>query len=166
MAGDVWYADTSFWAGASFVVFVGGVIATKAHKKIGDMLDERVEAIKTHIDEAKTLREEAENLLGEYQRKQRDAEKEAAEMLEHAKADAKIMLDEAKSDIEEMTARRARVAQDKIAQAEASAVKEVQKVAVDAAISAATSVLGEKLQGRSGSAIISEAIDQVGDKLH
>lgn len=166
MAGDVWYADTSFWAGASFVVFVGGVVATKAHKKIAEMLDGRVDEIKAQIDEAKTLREEAENLLGEYQRKQRDAEKEAADMLEHAKADAKIMLDEAKSDIEEMAARRTRVAQEKIAQAEASAVKEVQKVAVDAAISAATSVLADELKGDTGSAIVNQAIEEVGQKLH
>jgi len=166
MAGDTWYTDTSFWAGASFVVFVGGVMYTKVHKKVGEMLDDRVNSIKEQINEAQALRDEAEALLGEYQRKQRDAEKEAAAMVEHAKADAKIMADQAKTDVAEMIARRTKVAEEKIAQAEASAVQEVQKAAVDVAIAAATNVLGAEMKGKSGKALIGASIEEVEKKLH
>lgn len=165
-SGVPFYADTSFWVAASTVVFVGGVLYSKAHKKIGEMLDARSDEIRKQIEEAKSLREEAENMLLDYQRKQRDAEKEAADMVAQAEEDAKIMLDAAKADLTEMAERRSRAAQEKIAQAEAAAVKEVQAVAVNVAVEAATAVLADSLKGKPGKALADDAIAEVESKLH
>jgi len=167
MAGDVpFYADTSFWVAASTVVFVGGVLYSKAHKKIGEMLDARSDEIRKQIEEAKSLRDEAEQMLTDYQRKQRDAEKEAADMIAQAESDAKILTDEAKGDIEALVERRTRAAEDKIAQAEAAAVKEVQAVAVNVAVEAATAVLADTLKGKAGKGLADSAIAEVESKLH
>lgn len=160
------FTDPTFWVAGSFVVFVGGVMYAKAHKKIAGMLDERTAAIRVQLDEAQSLREEAEKLLNEYQRKQRDAEKEAADMVAQAQEDAKIMAKEAKADIDAMIRRRTRAAEEKIAQAEASAVKEVKAVAVNVAVSAATAVFADKLKGKDGGALIDKAIADVESKLH
>ncbi len=160
------FADPTFWVAGSFAVFVGGVIYAKAHKKIAGMLDERTAAISAQIDEAKKLRDEAEALLHEYQRKQRDAQKEAEDMVAQAQDDARIMAEEAKADIEAMVRRRTRAAEDKIAQAEASAVKEVKAVAVNVAVAAATDVFADKLKGKDGGALIDKAITDVEAKLH
>lgn len=165
-SGVPFYADPTFWVAGSFAVFVGGAIWGKAHKKIGAMLDERSAVIKAQLEEAQQLREEAEKLLSEYQRKQRDAEKEAADMVAQAKEDAKIMAKEAKADIEAMAARRTRAAEEKIAQAEASAVKEVRAVAVNAAVAAASAVMADKLKGKDGGALVDRAIAGVEEKLH
>ncbi|NVJ96726.1 MAG: ATP F0F1 synthase subunit B [Alphaproteobacteria bacterium] len=167
MAGTgPFYTDPTFWVAGSFVVFVGGVMYAKAHKKIAGMLDERTSAIRAQLDEAQELREEAEKLLNEYQRKQRDAEKEAADMVAQAKEDAKIMAKEAKADIKAMSERRARTAEEKIAQAEANAIKEVRAVAVNVAIEAASAVFADKLKGKEGGALIDKAITDVEAKLH
>jgi F-type H+-transporting ATPase subunit b len=167
MAGTgPFYTDPTFWVAGSFTVFVGGVLYVKAHKKIAAMLDERTAAIRAQLDEAQELREDAEKLLNEYQRKQRDAEKEAAEMVAQAQEDAKIMAKEAKADIEAMIRRRTRAAEEKIAQAEASAVKEVKAVAVNVAVAAATEVFADKLKGKDGGALIDKAISDVESKLH
>ena len=164
--GDPFYMDSTFWVAGSFVVFVGGVIYAKAHKKIAAMLDERSASIGAQIEEARTLREEAEKLLADYQRKQRDAEKEAADMVAQAQEDAKLMTEQAKTDIETMIERRTRVSAEKIAQAEANAVKEVKEVAVNVAVEAASKVMAETLKGKSGGTLIEKSISDMDLKLH
>lgn len=165
-AGEPFYADPTFWVAGSFVVFVGGLIYAKAHKSIASMLDAKSAEIAKQIEEAKSLRDEAENLLLEYQRKQRDAEKEAADIVAQAEADAKILTDAAKKDLKATATRREKAAEDKIKQAEAAAVKEVKAVAADVAISAATSVLSAGLKGKDGKALVDSAIKDVDGKLH
>ena len=165
-SGEPFYADPTFWVAASTVVFVGGVIYLKAHHKIAAMLDARSDEIRKQIDEAKALRDEAEQMLLDYQRKKRDAEKEAADMITQAEEDAKIMTDAAKSDIAALVERRTQGAADKITQAEAAAVKEVQAVAVNVAVEAATAVLAEGLKGKAGKALADAAIADVQSKLH
>lgn len=159
-------ADTTFWVGVAFVAFIGLVMYMKAHKSIGAMLDERGAAIAAQIEEAKTLRAEAENLLIEYQRKQRDAEKEAQDMVTQATADAKILADQAKAELEALMRRRERSAAEKIAQAETNAIKEVRAAAVNVAVQAAGAVLADAMKGKAGKTLIDDAIAEVEKKLH
>lgn len=160
------YTDPTFWVAGSFVVFVGGLMYLKVHKQIAKTLDERSEGIKAQLDEASALRDEAEKLLCEYQKKQRDAQAEADAILAQAKEDAKLMKAQAKADISEMIERRTRVAGEKIIQLEAIAVKEVQNAAVTVAIDAATKVLQAGMQGDKGVAMVNEAIAEVETKLN
>ena len=159
-------ANTTFWVGLAFAGFIGLILYFKAHSAIGAMLDERSATIAAQIEEAKSLRAEAENLLIEYQRKQRDAEREAADMVEQAKQDAKIMADQAKADLEALMRRRERGAAEKIAQAEANAIKEVKAAAVNIAVDAASSVLADAMKGKAGTALVNDAIAEVESKLH
>ncbi len=165
-AGEPFYASTTFWAGLSTVVFVGGVLYKKVHHTIGEMLDARADEIRKQIDEAKSLRAEAEQMLIEYQRKQRDAEKEAADMISQAEDDAKLMTEAAKGDIADLIARRSHAAEEKIAQAEVAAIKEVRAAAVNVAVEAATAVLANSLKGKVGKALTDAAISEVDTKLH
>ena len=165
-SGGPFYADPTFWVAGSFVVFVGGLLYKGVHKKIAGTLDEKLDAIRAQIDEAKALRAEAENMVIEYQRKQRDAEQEAADMVVRAKEDAKIMADAAKADLADLMRRRERSAEEKIAQAEANAIKEVKAAAVTVAVEAATTVLVGAMKGKAGAALVDDAIAEVEKKLH
>ncbi|MCK0068787.1 MULTISPECIES: ATP F0F1 synthase subunit B [Kordiimonas] len=160
------FSDPTFWVAGSFLVFVGILLWKGVPKLLGEMLDARAEEIRSQIEEAKNLRDEAEQMLHDYQRKQRDAEKEAAEILARAEEDAKIMTEAAKGDIANMVERRTKAAEEKIAQAEASAVKEVQATAVDVAVNAATAVLADTLKGKAGKELANAAIEDVETKLH
>ncbi len=167
MAGSgPFYADPTFWVAGSFVVFVGGLLYKGVHKKVVEGLDEKLDAIRAQIDEAKALRVEAEDMVIEYQRKQRDAEQEAADMVTQAKEDAKIMAETAKADLADLMRRRERSAEEKIAQAEANAIKEVKAAAVTVAVEAATSVLAGSMKGKAGAALVDDAIAEVEKKLH
>lgn len=165
-AGVPFYADPTFWVAGSFVVFIGGVMYAKAHKSIAALLDAKSDEIRKQIEEAKSLRDEAENLLLEYQRKKRDAEKEAADIVAQAEEDAKILTEAAKKDLKATAKRREKAAEEKIKQAESAAVKEVQAVAADVAIAAATNVLADTLKGKEGKALVDAAIADVEAKLH
>ena len=122
-----WF-DPTLWVAVGFVIFVATVLWLKVAKKITDALDGRADAIRKSIDEAASLREEAQQLLAEYQRKQRDAVKETEEMVAHAREEAARLAKEGAKKLEETLKRRELLAVEKIAQAEADAIREVRAI--------------------------------------
>ena len=157
--------DPEFWVLVAFViVIVGGFI--KLGPGIGKALDDRAARIKTELDEAQSLRDEAQRTLAEYQRKQRDALKEAEEIVAHAKAEAERIGKQAALDLEAALERRTRQAEEKIAQEETKALAEVRGAAVDVAIAAARQIIARQLDAKSGGALIDEAIAALPQQLH
>ena len=129
-------------------------------------LDNRASQIKHELDEAQRLREEAQHLLAEYQRKQRDAASEADAMIRAATEDAEAMRQEAREELQGSLERREALAKARIDQAEMEATAQIGNLAVDIAVLAAAKVLEERLddQGRAG--IIDNAITELPGKLH
>src|SRR5215470_6310763 len=121
--------EAEFWVAVGFVVFCGILVYLGVPKMMLDALDERSARIKAELDEARRLREEAQRLLADYQRKQREAEGEAEAIIASAKAEAERVAAEAKAKVEEFVARRTRMAETKIAQAEAQALADVRAAA-------------------------------------
>lgn len=159
-------SDPTFWVLVGFLVFIGAAVYFKLPGIIGKALDERGATIKAELDQARRLREEAQALFVDYQRRQREAEKEAAEIVAHAREEAERLLREAHQDLEATMTRRRQLAETKIAQAEAQAVKEVREAAVDLAIAAAASVLKQDLQGERGAATMDRAIGDLRKHLN
>ena len=153
------------WVAVAFIIFVGAVFK-KARDAINQKLDERAARIKAQLDEARSLREEAQSTLAEYQRRQRDAASEAAAIVEHAKTEAARLREQAQADLEQALKRRAQVALEKISQAEAEAVEEVRNQAVDLALGATARLLSESMDERQASRLIDESIKELPEKLH
>lgn len=154
-----------FWVAIGFVLLIVG-IARPAFRLISSGLDARAERIRTTLDEAAQLREEAQHLLAEYQRKQRDAAKEIDELLASARAEAERSSENAKAALEESLKRREQLAVDKIAQAEADALQAVRNTAVDVAIAATRNLLANKLDPAVNAGLIDKAIAELPQKLH
>ena len=129
-------------------------------------LDAKVDAIKSGLDEAASLREEAQQLLAEYQRKQRDAVKETEAMVARSKEEAERIILEGTDNLETMLKRREEMAMEKIAQAEADAMREVRAMSVDIAIDATRALIAEKLDSTRANALVDEAISDLSRKLH
>ena len=157
--------DPEFWVAVAFVIVIAGLIwkgtptATKA-------LDERAVRIKAELDEAQRLREDAQRMLAEYQRKQRDALRESEQIIAHARAEAQRAAEQAARDLEAALERRHRLSLEKIALAESKAVTEVRNTAVDVAISAVRQILARELDAARKSKLIDEAIAQLPQRLH
>ncbi|MFN3232424.1 MAG: F0F1 ATP synthase subunit B [Alphaproteobacteria bacterium] len=160
------YMDTTFWVAISFLAFIGVVLFYKLPQMIAKTLDKRAADISTQLDEARKLREEAQALLAQYQRKQRDAETEAQDIVAHAEAEAKRIAEDAEKALAASIARREQLARDKIAQAEAAAVKDVQTVAVNVATEAARKLIAEGLAPEKAGELVEESIRDLPKHLH
>ena len=158
-------ASPEFWVAAAFVIFVAAV-GRKIATLLTSALDARGEAIRKEILEAEKLREEAQHLLAEYKRKQRDAMGEAEDILKHAKQEAKRMTAQAEQDLEAALKRREQAAMDKIAQAEAKALQEMRNQAVDVAMVATAKLLESNLDQERSRALVEQSIKSLSEKLH
>ncbi|NNE39649.1 MAG: F0F1 ATP synthase subunit B [Marinicaulis sp.] len=151
-------ADTSFWVLVAFVIVIGVFIRAGVHKSIASGLDKRGQRIADELDAARKMREEAQELLAQYQRRQREAENEAAAIIEQAKADAKRMAVEARDKINEQMTRREKAVEEKIKRAEAQAIAEVRNQTADLAVAAAERVIAERMDKTAQGAVIDKAI--------
>jgi F-type H+-transporting ATPase subunit b len=155
-----------FWVAVSFFLFVAGLIYLGLHKKVATALDARAERIATELAEARRLREEAEQVLAEYQRKEREAAAEADAIIKQAGQEAESLAKETRRTIKEQFERRIKLAEDKIGRAETEAIREVRSAAVNAALSAARALIAEKLTADQAEKLVKDGIDTVKSKLH
>ena len=136
------------------------------HRKVFESLDARSTRIKSELDEARKLREEAQALLAEFVSKGREAEKEAEAIVASAKAEAERLAAEAKTRMEEFVARRTKMAETKIAQAEAQSLADVKSAAADAAVAAAERILSVSAKGQTAEELVKRGIEDVKSKLN
>lgn len=158
--------DATFFALVALVIFL--LIAAKAgaFSKLTSGLDNRADRIRKELEHATQLRKDAEALLAEYKQKRLDAEKEAASIISAAKSDAEEFAAETRRKLTESLERRSKQAEQKIAQAEAAAVKEVRNVATDLAIAASHHLAAEAAKAGKGAELISQSIAAVKNRLN
>lgn len=158
--------DATFWATVALFVFLGVVIYLKVPGMVGKNLDDRADAIRDELNEAKKLREEAQTILADYQRKRKEAESEAEDIIAGARHEAEALSAEARQKTEEFVTRRTAMAENKIAQAEAQAVSDVKSAAAELAITAAQSIVATKMTASSADKLISSSISEIKTRLN
>jgi F-type H+-transporting ATPase subunit b len=158
--------EAETWVAIAFVVFIALLGYLGVHNKITEALDHRRDRIKADLDEARRLKDEAMALLAQYQRKRQDAEKEAQSIITEAKAEAERLAGEAKVKAEEFVTRRTKLAEQKIAQAEAQAVAEGRSAAAEAAVAAAEKILTAEAKGSLANELVAKGVEDVRKKLN
>ena len=158
--------NTNFVVLIAFLVFIGILLWAKVPAKLGGMLDARAAQIRAELDEAKALREEARALLSSYERKQKEVQEQSERIVASAKEEAMAAAKQAKEDLKVSIARRLAAAEDQIASAEASALRQVREKAISVAVAAAADVLAKQSSVETAAASIDDAIAQVEAKLH
>ena len=160
-----WYQDTTFFVSVAFVLFFV-FFGKKLFGAINTSLDERSQKIQDQIEEATRLREEAQELLASYEKKQHEALKEAESIVQAAKDEAARLSVEAGEQLEASLKRSEQMAKDRIAQAETQAIAEVRTLAVNIAMEATKSILTSDVSDAKASALIDDAIKNMDGKLH
>jgi F-type H+-transporting ATPase subunit b len=158
--------ELEFWVAVAFIIFLLLLAYAGFHKQIVGGLDSRRQRIRSELEAAQRLRQEAEALVADYRRKRAEAEKEAKEIIASAQSEAERIAAEARARMEELIARRTAIAQAKIAQAEAQALADVRAAAADAAVGAAERVLAETAKGEVADRLIAQGITDVKNKLN
>jgi F-type H+-transporting ATPase subunit b len=160
------FEDPEFWVLLAFVIFIGVLVRFGVPKMALSALDERSARIKQALDEAHRLRSEAQAVLAQYQKKREEAEKEAQAIIVSARIEAERLAGEAKGKVEEFVARRTKMAESKIAQAEAQALADVRAAAADAAVAAAEKILVQTTHGAAAESLIAKGISDLKAKLN
>ena len=153
------------WVAVAFVIFLAIVWKVGGFKLIVQSLDQRAETIRTELDEAKALREEAQRVLADYQRKRQEAEAEAEAIVTGARVEAERLAKDAAAKLQDFVARRTKMAEAKIAQAEAQATADVRAAAADAAIRASELILRQSGAG-ADDGLVDSGLQQVRSKLN
>lgn len=159
------FSSTEFWLWIALVALIA-LVVWKGRVGILAGLDVKVERIRLAIAEAESLKAEAEKTLAEYKRKQRDALAEAERIVAHAKHEAEEIREQQLAQLKETLARREQLAMERVAQAEANAVRAVQAGAVDAAIAATAELVRSRMDQERASALIDSSIEEVGRRLN
>lgn len=159
------FSNPENWAALGFVVFIA-LVGKRAWTFLTAWLDGRSAEIRARLDEAVKLREEAQALLASYERKQREAEKDAGDIVAQARNEAVRMAAEAAEALEVSVKRRTELAMERIARAEAKALKEVRETAIDIAVRGAERLIAAELDEKKAEAMIDEAIKDLGKRLH
>jgi F-type H+-transporting ATPase subunit b len=159
------WEDPTFWVAVAFIAFV-----VLTAKPIGKAMtfgrDKRSEAIRNEIENAQTLREDAQKLLADYKRKQRDAIKEVEEILAHARIEIDRLKKTSAEDLAVSLKRREQGALDKIAQAESKAVQDVREQAIQIALTATGSLICENMDSARADALLQDAIKELPQRLN
>ena len=158
--------NTDFIVLLAFLVFIGILLYCRVPSAIGRMLDKRAEGIKADIAEARRLRDEAQEIYANYERRQREVQGQADAIVANARREALAQADKAKVDLQTSIDRRLQTAQDQISAAETEAVRAVRNQAIQVAMAAATEVLGRQMGPQDRSAGIDRAIDDVARHLN
>lgn len=158
--------DATIWAIVALFIFFGILVYFKVPAFINKALDDRADRIANQLEEARRLREEAQEVLAEYTRKRAEAEKEAAEIVEAAKREAAQYAAEAKQKTDDYVARRTALAEQKIAQAETDAVNQVRSTAVDVAVSAAEQLLETKVTATKAGDLFKSSLSEIKSRMN
>jgi F-type H+-transporting ATPase subunit b len=156
--------DPEFWVLVAALIFVVAVWRPVS-RLIASGLDSRATRIRNELDEARRLREDAERLVSEYRAKEQEAAAEAEAIVAHARAEAERIAAQSARDLEAALERRQRMAEERIAQAEAKALDEVRAVAIEVAIAAARDVLTAQVDEQRGAQLLDAAIVALPQRL-
>jgi F-type H+-transporting ATPase subunit b len=157
--------DPEFWVAVGTAIFLAILIWKRVPQMTANSLDSRAAAIACEIEEAQRLRSEAEALLAQYRQKQAAAETEAQSILAEARAEAGRFGQEARAAAAAQIARRAKQAEDKIAQAEAHALADIRAAAADTAIAAAEKLIADRMDQTATANLVQRSLEEIPGRL-
>jgi F-type H+-transporting ATPase subunit b len=160
------FGDHEFWVATSFALFIVLMLYLRVPRHIARALDNRAERIGKELEEARAIRAEAEALMANYRDTRAQAEKDAAEIVARAKADAEAMANDMHRQIEAQIARRIQLADDNIRRAEAQAIQEVRTRAADLGATAARDLIAQHLDPKRARTLVDQGITAISGKFH
>ena len=167
--GDYGFAsffNTNYVVLIGFILFLALLFYFNVPAMILKMLDDRAETIRSELDEARNLRDEAQAVLAAYERKSREVAEQSQRIIDHAREEARLAADAAKEDLKHSIARRLKAAEEQITSAEEKATRELRNRAVDVAITAAAKILADSTTATEANKRIDAAIAEVESRLH
>ena len=152
--------DATFWVAVSFVLFVGVLLYFKVPQKIFTTLDESINKIKKDVEEAEKLKEEAKNILSDYEAKLDKSKIEIDLMIKNAQKESESNIIKINDQFHKIFENRKKMAEDKIKQMKTEALKEVRNSSIDIAIQALEKIIKNSIDKKKLDKIYISSIDE------
>ena len=120
--------DATFWVAVSFFLFVGVLLYFKVPQKIFATLDESINKIKKDIEEAEKLKEEAKNILSDYEARLDKSKVEIDLMIKNAQKESEANIIKTNDQFHKIFENRKKMAEEKIKQMKLQATKDIKNV--------------------------------------
>ena len=133
--------DATFWVAVSFFLFVGVLLYFKVPQKIFTTLDESINKIKKDIEEAEKLKEEAKNILSDYESRLDKSKVEIDLMIKNAQKESETNIIKTNDQFHKIFENRKKMAEEKIKQMKLQATKDIKNYSVEVAIIALEKII-------------------------
>ena len=133
--------DATFWVAISFFIFFGGLVYLKVPQKINIFLTEKINEIKQELEEAEKLKEEAKNLLGNYENKVAKSQEESKKIIDQAKKEIEKNILEKNKKFHQIIEVRKKNTEQKILQIKENAIKDIKNISVKISIEAVENLI-------------------------
>ena len=152
--------DATFWVAVSFLIFVGLLFYLKVPQKIGQSLDESIKKIKEEIDNAEKLKDEAKNILSEYESKVSKSKEEIKNLIQRAEKQAESNIIKTNEEFHNIIENRKKAAEEKIKQMKTQAIKDVKNSSIDIAIRSVEKIIKNSIDKKKLDKIYISSIDE------
>jgi len=133
--------DATFWVAISFIIFLGGLIYLKIPQKINEMLEIKIKETKNELEEAEKLKDEAKNLLSNYENKLNQATKETLLIMNDAKKENEKNLIDTTEKFYQLIDNKKKMLNEKINQMKQDALKEVKNSSIEISFEAIEKII-------------------------
>jgi len=155
------FGDPASWVLVAFIIFVILALVAKAPSMVAKILDSEIERIKNELNDARKLKEDANSLLADYERKVQNAQKEIEKILDQAKTTAKNHDESARKKVEEYIKRAEQQSIEKITQTEKMALSKVNQEIVSNSIEVAEKIVSENITEDNSKKLFSQSVQQI-----
>ena len=152
--------DATFWVAISFLIFIGVIFYLKVPQKIDQSLNENIKKIKGDLDDAEKLKDEAKNLLSEYETKVSKSKEEIKNLIQDAKNLAEKNIIKTNEDFHKIIENRKKSAEEKIGQMKIQAIKDVKNSSVDIAIGSVEKIIKNSIDKKKLDKIYISSIEE------
>ena len=136
--------DATFWVAISFIIFCLIIVYKKIPQVISNLLDSKINEIKSEIDNAKNLKHESEKLLQEYKSKIEEAHAERSQIINNEKRETEIFIKESEKKFEQLIENKKKSLEQKLDQMKIKAIKDIQNISNKIAIEAVKKIISDQ----------------------
>ena len=154
------FKEAETWVAVAFILFLV-ILFRFGWSKIVQALDNRAELIKNELDEARNLREQAQSLLADYQKKKQDSENEIAKIVQKARDDTNSTLNSSIQNHKKLLERRKKTAEEKISQAKERVIQDIKNSIIDISINASKALIEENITDNNNKKLVKEASNKI-----
>ena len=153
--------DATFWVAISFVIFCLIIIYKRIPQVINNLLDNKINEIKSEIDNAKNLKNESEQLLLKYKRKIEEAHTEGGKIINSEKKETEIFIKVSENKFEQLIANKKKSLEQKLDQMRIKAIKDIQNISNKIALEAVKKIISNSTNDEKMKAVNQKNLEKI-----